>query len=257
MRKRGISFADLDAPRYLAQLEEPEETLRKDRPDPVFSPVRRYLARGLDTGLCSLPWELLFALVFKIDVFSWEGIHWYLFSCLSALTLLFWEPLCLHLWGTTPGKAILGLHIQGEEGGYLSYGQALHRTWKVLFYGQGLNLPLVSLWCSWCSFRRAKNLERQPWEEENILFLREDKERVRGIVFVACGLIMALINVTAQRQGMRVPNGLPLTVEDFAENYNALAQYLDMDYGRQLNAQGQVGEHCCGLFPRGKPGSPP
>lgn len=239
IEETGISFADLDAPRYLAQLEEPEETLCKDRPDPVFSPARRYLARGLDTGLCSLPWELLFALVLKIDVFSWEGIYWYLFSCLSVLTLLFLEPLCLHLWGTTPGKAILGLHIQGEEGGYLSYGQALRRTWKVLFYGQGLNLPLVSLWCSWCSFRRARNLEKQPWEEENVLFLREDKERVRGIVFVACGLIMALINVTAQRQGMRVPNGLPLTVEDFAENYNALAQYLDMDYGRQLNAQGR------------------
>lgn len=28
-------------------------------------------------------------------------------------------------------------------------------------------------------------------------------------------------------------------MEEFAENYNALAQHLDMDYGRQLNAQGR------------------
>lgn len=239
IEEAGVSFAALDAPRYLAQLEDPEETLRKDRPAPVFSPARRYLARGLDTGICALPWELLLTLVFKVDVLSLEGIHWYLFSCLSALTLLLFEPLCLHLWGTTPGKAILGLHIQGEEGGYLSYGQALRRTWKVLLHGLGLNLPLVSLWCSWCSFRRARNLEKQPWEEETVLSLREDKERVRALVFVACGLIMALISVTAQRQGLRVPNGLPLTVEEFSENYNALAQHLDMDYGRQLNAQGR------------------
>ena len=76
IEEAGIAFAALDAPRYLAQLEDPEETLRKDRPAPVFSPARRYLARGLDTGICALPWELLLTLVFKVDDLSLEGLHW-------------------------------------------------------------------------------------------------------------------------------------------------------------------------------------
>lgn len=118
IEEAGISFAALDAPQYLAQLEEPEETLRKDKPAPVFSPARRYLARGLDTGICALPWELLLTLIFKVDVLSLKGIPLYLFSCLSALTLLFFEPLCLHLWGTTPGKPFWGCMSRGKKGIY-------------------------------------------------------------------------------------------------------------------------------------------
>jgi uncharacterized RDD family membrane protein YckC len=57
-----------------------------------------------------------------------------------ALVWLLLEPLLLTLWGTTPGKALLGLRVEREEGGRPSVKQAYLRS--VLVWGGGMGFGL-------------------------------------------------------------------------------------------------------------------
>ncbi|MCB1078828.1 MAG: RDD family protein [Verrucomicrobiae bacterium] len=50
------------------------------------------------------------------------------------------EGLLLHLWGTTPGKALFGMRLSPVEGGRLSLGRAMGRSMLVWILGFGMGL---------------------------------------------------------------------------------------------------------------------
>ena len=121
IRADGADFYTLDARRYLDRLARAEPVIERDR-DPVrIFPWRRYFARTLDLFLYSTLVTLVLQLAFQFNMVR-SG------SLLPALTGLFLmagaEVLMLHLWGSTPGKALLGLKILREDGSRLSWGEA-------------------------------------------------------------------------------------------------------------------------------------
>ena len=79
----------------------------------VHAPVRRYIARSFDLLLCSLPWHLVLQ-VAGVDTKARLASIW--LSILGMAMMLVLEPLFLHLFGTTPGKCLMGRGGSGVAG---------------------------------------------------------------------------------------------------------------------------------------------
>ncbi len=149
----GTAYENLDAAQYLQQLE--------SGPQPVESqavsshPWRRYFARSLDLLLYRSIAMLLF----------WEYYYSTLLTLVGTFVLMVTvEPVWLHFFGTTPGKAILGLEVRDLEDKRLSYGAGVERTWTVLWEGMALTLPLVNYYFLLKSYRICEAGEPLPWE---------------------------------------------------------------------------------------------
>ena len=141
----------------------------------------------------------------------------------AILLMLLLEPLCLHLFGTTPGKALLGLHIERPDGGRLGYGEAARRTFDVLTYGLGFHVPILSqvlLICSWLRHRDGRPLRWEAGSE-----LRLDKKRL-GLLTVGYILPACLASFTGfvnEELSQMPKNRGDITAAEFCENYNGLA----------------------------------
>ena len=242
LREAQVRYEDLDAQRYLDELSRrPGGALdlpREDAEPKVTSPIRRFLARGIDFMAYSLLWMILLTVVFRQNIALRDG--WYdIVDSLAVLGLLFLlEPLQLRFFGTTLGKWILGLSVTNGEEGRLRYLDALIRTWNVFLYGYGLNLPGINLYRLWKSYKACDRVETLPWEADSVLRLREGKALLRvGGFAAAClvligGLSLSLVAV------QRPPHRGEITVAEFCENYNYLAAYYDPEMASLLNPNG-------------------
>ena len=107
-------------------------------------PWARWWARWFDLGI----WFLLSGLVlrlFGLSLSSMAGNVWIYLACQFAIIPA--EAACLALWGTTPGKWLLGLRVTRADGSRLSYSIALQRSFWVLVLGNALNIfiyPMVT-----------------------------------------------------------------------------------------------------------------
>lgn len=114
LRQTHAEFSTLDAAGYLGELLAASQTaLRQDVKPYVHAPVRRYIARSFDLLLCSLPWYLVLQ-VAGADTKARLASIW--LSILGMAVMLVLEPLFLHLFGTTPGKWLMGRSGTGAAG---------------------------------------------------------------------------------------------------------------------------------------------
>lgn len=114
LRQAHTEFSTLDAAGYLGELLTASQTaLRQDVKPYVHVPVRRYIARSFDFLLCSLPWHLALQAA-GVDTKERLAAVW--LSILGMVTMLVLEPLLLHLFGTTPGKWLMGRSGTGAAG---------------------------------------------------------------------------------------------------------------------------------------------
>lgn len=166
----GVSYGALDPAACQPepqQLPEPVLDLRL----PLQLPLRRFLARMLDLLLYGLPWYLILQavaeaqwqrkLVIPLLVMPW------LLPLLATHVQFRVEPWLLHLFGTTPGKWLLGLYVTDEQGGKLSVSDAKERTWDVYSRGLGWGLPvysLVRLGKSFAACCMGNAWDELPWE---------------------------------------------------------------------------------------------
>ena len=239
----GTGYQDLDPEPWLEELERrpapsgPHLEQPRDRLDNVPSPWRRFLARRLDTLLYGLPWlaiqlyllhdyqtadpapELYPAAFFSPILFCLILLPGILAQMFVAIFL---EPAFLCILGGTPGKLIMGLEVRNGEGGRLTWDQARTRTIKVLFQGEGFNLPIYSLWRNYRSYRACKDGQILPWDED-LCYTARPKGLVWRIPLLAAAAALvllsqnALINVSYQPPN---PDGISSPAQ-LAENYNA------------------------------------
>ena len=124
-------------------------------------PFRRFFARILDyfvyevllMGIsCLLPYRL----AMDVSVFA---------PLVAPLLMIFIEPLLLNRFGTTVGKAVLGLHLESIEGRKLTYFEGLVRVWRLFLYGMGLVfIPIFNIVRLGISFTRCYNKEVLLWD---------------------------------------------------------------------------------------------
>lgn len=163
MLSEGAVYDTMDTRRYLQSLES-DWVLQQDAHETLNLPWRRYWARDFDYLLCSLAVSWLMP----------EPVTGTILLAANLIMLLLLEPLCLHLFATTPGKAIFGIRVTDLEGGRLSYSAALQRTCSVMWEGECMRLPVVSMYFNYRSLRSAENEEMLPWEENSELTFRDD-----------------------------------------------------------------------------------
>lgn len=180
------SFDTLQAASYLLAMENTDQALRQDVVPRLNLPWRRYWARCFDFALYS---SLLDLLVLRLNISAGQG----LIALSYLLAMLLTEPLLLHLFGTTPGKAIFGIRVTDPDGGHLSYGDGLERTWLVLWEGEGLRIPLVTLYFHYKSYTAVESGNPLPWEKDSELTI-SDAGNWRYVVYAGAVLtVLALL----------------------------------------------------------------
>ena len=112
------------------------------------------------------------------------------------------------------------------------------RTWGVIGAGLGYEIPIYSAIALWKSYKRFDENVPQPWDDELVYSIRDTKW-YRGIAFVgAHGLLFGALTL-AVLFAQLPPNRGDITVSQFAENYNAAADYYGIGQSRRLDAQGK------------------
>ncbi len=242
MREDQATYATLDADKYLDAIPPASKTasfsIPSDTVPPVSHPWRRYFARMLDISIYSTAWAAVLALCFHINLASRSGILDYLDIMIAALLMLFLEPLLLRLFGTTPGKWIFGLYLEDETGRRPDYGAGFFRTWGVIGSGLGYYIPIYNLVRLWKSYKRCRDNEPEPWEDELVYSIRDTKWYRAAAYVAACGVLFAAL-VLITNAAPLPPNRGELTVAEFAENYNALAAYYGIESGERLGPDGK------------------
>ncbi len=182
MLNAGVDYETLDAAAYLRLLES-EEVLQQDRVPHRGHPWRRYAARHLDSVVYGV---LLFPLLRELDVGSVVTV------ALQLAAMLLLEPLQLRLFGTTIGKAIMGLRLTNLEEQRLSYSAGLERTWTVLWEGMGLGLPLVEYYFLYKSYNLCENGEFLPWEWDSEVTCKDEKLWRWGAYFLVLAAVLTV-----------------------------------------------------------------
>ncbi len=241
-----VTFFNLDAKKYLDDINRTMKersslyfTVKGDDLPQVYHPWRRYLARMLDIFIYSIIWWAFLAFVFHSNIATRSNIENLLHSFIVLTIMLFVEPLWLHLFGTTPGKAIFGLRIENPDGSNISYSEGLQRTWGVIGYGMGYNLPVYSTIRIWKSYKLCSDNEIQPWDE-HISYTIKDTKKYRSVLYIGACVALCAVLITIFFAQQLPPNRGNLTIAEFVENHNYYAKYHGIDLGNEyLNKDGE------------------
>jgi len=143
-------------------LHEPSEKSEASGPPPL--PVgtpglylwRRALARGFD-------WFAYFSFVMLlltvsgnrvVDIFNPEAPGMLMSIVISWVIL---DGIAIHLWGTTPGKWILGLRIERLDRSRLGLAQSIFRSFRAWVLGMGMGSALVFITAPICIYFANRN----------------------------------------------------------------------------------------------------
>lgn len=250
LRQAEATFESLDAGRYLAALDAPAlprsdegvwwkapavPPLPEEDALPVCTSIPRRLFARLFDWLAA--WAVLIAAMCLTG--TNPVLHIKALSLLATLLLLFTEPLLLHVFGTTPGKALLGLRLEGPGGEKLTYAEGLTRHVLLLWYGLGLGIPIWNLIRLYLSAKCCAAGEPLPWDAD-VAYTAKPLRPQYAAAFILAAVLLAggseVVNAAAQFP----PHRGDLTVAEFAENFNRQAAYLDMDFlGQRLDGEGK------------------
>ncbi len=252
MKADRADFSTLNAQRYLDNydraLRAPSASPvirpavpQTDRVQPMRCPWRRYFARILDLSFGNLILWVILSLIFRVNVTRIGGfVEWLLVYVQWGIWLPL-EGLLLSRWGTTPGKWIMGIRVEHEDGRNLTFAEAVDRTWQVYIRGMGANIPIYNLYRLWKSYKAARDGDDDDLEWEwNTRSVQVVKEREcpgwRPVVYVAAYAAVLFVGmVIAVFPGYHPPNrGSQLTVEEFVENCNDMARF---HWGEELELQ--------------------
>lgn len=240
MQEDRVSFADLDAIKYIDEInrriKETDSTyfsVEGDEFPQVFHPWRRYLARSFDLFAYEILWSAFLVFVFHVNITDNSNVGKKLLGTfITTIMMLVFEPLSLHLFGTTPGKAIFGLKVEKPNGRRLSYKEGLERTWGVIGSGMGYNIPIYNLIRLWKSYNLCKENETQPWDE-SISYTIKDTKWYRGVVYIGATLTTFVVLSTIIFAQQLPPNKGSIDVAEFVDNFNYYSKFFKIDFGNE------------------------
>lgn len=159
-------------------------------------PWRRWLARGIDLGICSLLWWTVAFFILQLNVLGWNVRNVIIpFAIMLAI-----EPVMLSVLGTTIGKALLGILVTDKSGKKLSLGQSFYRTCRVLSRGYGfVIIPIYNLYRMYKSYKECKEYGQLQYDANNkITVTLKDKKPIRILaVLTSYTLVLVLMLMVA------------------------------------------------------------
>lgn len=237
IRDEGVSYGTLDAEKYLNRPSWTPAPVR-DAPPLPYCPMRRFLARWLDWFLYECLLLAILTLGFHVNLLQSAMVLQAVITLASLAVMLGLEPLLLHWFATTPGKALFGLRVERLDGGKPTWAEARARTGQVLWQGMGWDLPVYSWIRLYKSYKHHEHGLEMAWDWENDLHLEAKPDawwRKAACVAAAAGLggLLGWMCIAASYP----PCYGPLTPDTFAQNYNFLAEYYG-DPTYRLDATG-------------------
>ena len=153
--------------------------------EPPVAPIRRFFARCMDVTIIGGIINAALQFGFRFNMAKYTALASIVFSLAVMLVMYLVEPLLLHIFGTTPGKAMLGLHLEGYDGELPELESARAWTGGAIFSGMGLNMPVISLVRIFLSWRRASKDEVLSWECLDYRLRKSEKgKRIGGIIYI-------------------------------------------------------------------------
>ncbi len=169
-----------------------EKGLNFDKPRPWF----RFWARALDyMWFGGLVW-FLFSLLLPQEKLEWILKIALAGAPLNSLVFLCYAPIeawMLSWRGTTPGRVLMRIHVVRNDGGLLTYEQALWRSLQVFVKGVALLLPIVNLFAM--AWWRVQLVQKgvTPWDESSkSTVVHGELEKWRYAVLAGVIVIMVL-----------------------------------------------------------------
>ncbi|KTD78795.1 RDD family protein [Legionella waltersii] len=140
----------------------PPPSADKEKSEPLVRPWVRFWARSVD--------EVLFSYVFAFLLFYFvpsffEGPYYLAFAVSCLFCWIFVETAFLITWGTTPGKWILNIRIQANNGQKPSVLHAFKRSVKVWFFGEGIGVPFISIFTLFCAYFELDKNKICTWDK--------------------------------------------------------------------------------------------
>jgi uncharacterized RDD family membrane protein YckC len=136
-----------------------------------------------DAGIAPLPKTTYYGRRFWarwFDLIAYAGLWWFsmwavgqniLGVLLSAWVMILlyipWfgvEAYLIHRFGTTPGKWLLGIKVENEDGSRLALSPSMIRALRVMFSGVGFGWGLLAIFCQALSLITAKRLGAPIWD---------------------------------------------------------------------------------------------
>lgn len=234
----------LDAKLYLNRLDTPQED---NTPAPKaasldayreYHPWRRFIARMLD--YCLTIGMIQFIVIVVLRIRPFDNLVSALVRYGSLVLAIPVQAVFLHYLGTTPGKWIMGIRLQGYGGRKLDIYNAVLREAQALLYGYGLGLPFVRLWRLYKSYKDYGNREileqdvgvdhiYEYWE----MFWNVWKKTIFTLICVFLLFINCFNSIYTLKPRYLSDN---LTIANFAENYNYYAKMMNLS--DRLNQDG-------------------
>lgn len=213
-----------------------ENTIVNDSISKLHIPLRRFCARVIDLSIYRFIVSAFLRHVLNVNTSietGWKIIE----TPLPIILMYIIEPVLLSVIGTTLGKGIFGISIKNKQGAALTYDAAKRRSFQVFFYGMGGYFLPTMIWRLWKSYVDCKDGNTLPWEDESMYCVR-DKKKWRFAVFVISYIILFFLNILSLLQAVVPKHRVPLTTEEFCENYNQLSKYLDLTPEMKLDPMG-------------------
>lgn len=204
----------------------------------VRAPWRRFFARNFDFFMYGVLLMTIQMLVFNINIANRTSTGNIIDTFLTFLPMILLEPLLLKLFGTTPGKWLLGLYVTDEWGKKLSYVDGLSRILTIFWRGYGLNIPIYNLIRQYKSYSDCAAGETLDWELDSIVHLKDEKNW-RVISYFAGLITLFAVIILSAALALMPKNRGEITVAEFAENYNRFSDFHYVYYTRSLNEVGQ------------------
>ena len=117
------------------------------------------------------------------------GLLW-----LAALCWLPVEALLLTVFGTTPGKYLLGMTVRRADGQLLTPTEALARSASVWAVGCGLLIPLVTLFTFNAQYNRLRKGRDSSWDEKGG-FIVHHEPLSTGRTALLVGAVLCLLGL--------------------------------------------------------------
>jgi uncharacterized RDD family membrane protein YckC len=193
-------------------------------------PWVRYWARSLDTGLIMLVIHLIAPPWSELQRSRWGGVAtaWLIYVLLLAV-----ETVLLATWGSTPGKAILGVQVEPEGGGKLGWRQALVRALNVWWRGDGAGVPFVSFITRLIAYDRLDKEGSTAWDR-----LAGTRVRHRPVAWWRVALYVLALVATYLAYGALRERTPPVSWREVSgEGYAVQIPYFEHDPRGELGTQ--------------------
>ena len=156
-----------------------------DNAENDFNSIRRFFARYVDMTMYRCIYWAVLCWVFGLDIDQLGPWQIFLFA-LAGLFVIVTEAVLLHFFKTTLGKFIMGIRVVSYNGNPLDLRSSIDRTRKVVFFGEGLTIPVICEVAMLICFFLNRQGRTLPWEPGSRLEIRKRPIWVMAVGLAAC-----------------------------------------------------------------------